>query len=66
MIYDAVNLSARLETLTKQYPNCKILMNDLVHEQLDGKLATCYIGEEQVRGKRQAVRVYGILEEAIP
>jgi adenylate cyclase len=66
VIGDAVNLSARLETLTKQYPDCKILMNEAVNEQLSGRIATCYMGEEQIRGKRQPVRIFGVPEEAIP
>ena len=66
VIGDAVNLSARLENLTKQFPDCKILMNEPVHEQLGGQIATRYLGEEPVRGKRELVRVYGVPEEAIP
>jgi adenylate cyclase len=66
VIGDAVNLSARLESLTKQYPDCKILMNEPVHLELAGRLPTRYYGEEQVRGKREAVRIYGVPEDAIP
>jgi adenylate cyclase len=66
VIGDAVNLSARLETLTKEYPDYKILMNDAVQAQLKSEIPTRYLGEEQIRGKSQPVRVYGVPEQAIP
>jgi hypothetical protein len=41
-------------------------MNEPVHQQLNGWITTRYLGEEQVRGKRETVRVYGVPEAAIP
>jgi adenylate cyclase len=65
VIGDTVNLSARLENLTKQYDDCKILMNEPVHRQLQGRVPTRYLGEELVRGKSEPVLIYGIPESTI-
>jgi adenylate cyclase len=64
VIGDTVNLTARLENLTKQFDDYKILMNQQVHEQLNSKIPTRYLGEEQVKGKTEPVRVYGVPETA--
>jgi adenylate cyclase len=66
VIGDAVNLSARLETLTKEYPDYKILMNEAVQAELDKQIPTRFLGEEEIRGKSRPVRVYGVPEQAIP
>jgi adenylate cyclase len=66
VIGDAVNLSARLENLTKQFGECKILMNEPVHDAIKDLIPTRLLGEEKVRGKRRAVKIYGVPESAIP
>ena len=65
VIGDAVNLAARLENMTKQFEDCKILMNEAIAEQLGPDLPTRFLGEEPVRGKAQPVRIFGVPESAI-
>jgi hypothetical protein len=59
VIGDSVNLASRLEGLTKNHPY-KILINDRIYEQVKGQFACVLLGEEYVKGKAQAVRVYGM------
>jgi adenylate cyclase len=59
VIGDSVNLASRLEGLTKNHPY-KILINDQIYEQVQNEFACVLLGEEYVKGKTQAVRVYGV------
>jgi len=59
VIGDSVNLASRLEGLTKNHPY-KILINDRIYEQVKDEFTCVLIGEEYVKGKAQAVRVYGV------
>ncbi len=59
VIGDSVNLASRLEGLTKNHPY-KILINDRIYEQVKDQFACVLLGEEYVKGKAQAVRVYGV------
>ena len=59
VIGDSVNLASRLEGLTKNHPY-KILINDRIYEQVKGEFECVLLGEEYVKGKAQAVRVYGV------
>jgi adenylate cyclase len=59
VIGDSVNLASRLEGLTKNHPY-KILINDQIYEQVRGQFDCVLLGEERVKGKAQAVRVYGV------
>ncbi|HEX9822406.1 MAG TPA: adenylate/guanylate cyclase domain-containing protein, partial [Methylomirabilota bacterium] len=59
VIGDSVNLASRLEGLTKNHPY-KILINDRIYEQVAGEFTCVLLGEELVKGKAQAVRVYGV------
>jgi adenylate cyclase len=61
VIGDSVNLASRLEGLTKNHPY-KILINDRIYEQVKDQFACVLIGEEYVKGKAQAVRVYGVAD----
>ena len=64
VIGDTVNLTARLENLTKQFAEYKILMNEPVQRELAGRIPTSYLGEEQVKGKADSVKVFGVPEAA--
>jgi len=59
VIGDSVNLASRLEGLTKNHPY-KILINDRIYEQVKDQFVCGLLGEEYVKGKAQAVRVYGV------
>ncbi len=59
VIGDSVNLASRLEGLTKNHPY-KILINDRIYEQVKDQFECVLLGEEYVKGKAQAVRVYGV------
>ena len=58
VIGDSVNLASRLEGLTKN--TRKILINDRIYEQVKDEFACGPIGQEFVKGKAQAVPVYGV------
>ena len=59
VIGDSVNLASRLEERTKNHPY-KILINDRIYEQVKDEFVCVLLGEEYVKGKTQAVRVYGV------
>jgi adenylate cyclase len=59
VIGDTVNLASRLEGLTKNH-RYKILINDVIYEQVKDEFKCVLIGEERVKGKAQAVQVYGV------
>ena len=59
VIGDSVNLASRLEGLTKNHPY-KILINDRIYAEVEGEFTCVLLGEEHVKGKAQAVRVYGV------
>ncbi|MBI3970009.1 MAG: GAF domain-containing protein [Chloroflexi bacterium] len=64
VIGDAVNVSARLEGETKNFP-AKILMSDTVYEAVKDHVPCVSYGEIQVKGRKQPVRIYGIMDDAI-
>ena len=59
VIGDPVNIASRLEGLTKA-SGFKILIDDTVFQRVKGEFECVFIGEEQVKGKRRLVKVYGI------
>jgi adenylate cyclase len=61
VIGDTVNVAARLEGLSKQFAS-KILMNDAVYQEVREEFPCVFLGAEQVKGRAEAVRVYGIPE----
>jgi adenylate cyclase len=61
VIGDSVNLAARLEDLTKRHPY-KILVNDVIYEQVKDQFECVFVGLENVKGKNTSVKVYGIPE----
>ena len=62
VIGDSVNIASRLEGLTKNHPY-KILINDQIYEQVKYTFDCVLLGEEFVKGKAQAVRVYGVADQ---
>jgi two-component system sensor histidine kinase ChiS len=63
VISDAVNLTARLESLTKQL-GCSILISEEVYATLDEKVCkhTRRLGDFVVKGKDQPVTLYEVFE----
>ncbi len=59
VIGDPVNIASRLEGLTKT-SGFKILIDETVFQRVKGEFECVFIGEEQVKGKRRLVKVYGI------
>jgi len=68
VIGDAVNVAARLETLTKDYPDYSILVNDETYNGIKEKDAFhfTHIGQQQVKGRTQGVDVYAVEEVGQP
>jgi adenylate cyclase len=58
-IGDAVNLAARLETLTKEV-KADIVISEHTYRELTGRFAIRPIKEVQVKGREQAVQVYAV------
>ena len=63
VISDAVNLSARLEGLTKEY-GAPVLVSEQVQTLIDGRLPfhTRYLGSVKVKGKKQSVGIFEVIE----
>ncbi len=64
VIGDTVNVAARLETLTKQYPDSPVLINGPTAEALKGRddLVLKSLGPINVKGRAEPVDVYAVLE----
>lgn len=62
VIGDAVNVAARLETLTKEYPDYPILINEQTAEALKQHrdIALTDLGPIKVKGRYQPVNVYAV------
>jgi class 3 adenylate cyclase len=63
VIGDAVNVAARLETLTKDYPDYPILINGPTAEALKARadLQLKSLGPIHVKGRAEAVDVYAVI-----
>ncbi len=61
VIGDTVNVAARLEGMTKNY-DCKILINEPVYQDVKHKIACVDLGRAQIKGKGDAIHIYGVLE----
>ncbi len=62
VIGDTVNTAARLEGLTKIFPDHKIVFNEAVYQAVKDTIPCDFLAEEHVKGKSQPVQVYGICE----
>jgi class 3 adenylate cyclase len=61
---DAVNVAARLESLTKDYPQHDILISEATLQALPkrGRVETANLGQVMVKGKTEPVRVLAMLD----
>ncbi|HET9531008.1 MAG TPA: GAF domain-containing protein [Blastocatellia bacterium] len=64
VIGDAVNLSSRLEALTKNY-NEKIIISGSVYQDVKDFFPCVQLEEVKVKGKTQATAIYGISDDAL-
>ena len=64
VIGDAVNVAARLETLTKDYPDYHILINGQTAEGLKShkEIVMKHLGPIQVKGRSEPVEVYAVTQ----
>ncbi len=64
VIGDAMNVGARIQGLTKNFPEHDVLLSEFTHAAL-GPKAEAYevadLGPVEIRGKTQAVRVFGLI-----
>ena len=60
VIGDAVNVSQRLESLTKElgYP---FILSESVHSRLKDDVGAIYIDEVTVKGRKLPIKVYGVV-----
>jgi hypothetical protein len=59
-IGDTVNLSARLESITKDY-NTSIIISESTHEYIQGQFMTRELGAVTVKGKTRPVKIFAVL-----
>lgn len=59
-IGDAVNVSARLENLTKQY-FCDIILSEVTYERCRDRVWARELDRVRVKGKQQAISIYELL-----
>ena len=61
-IGDAINLGARLESITKEYET-SIIISQSTYEEIKGQCLTRYLDEVRLKGKEIPVKIYAVLEE---
>jgi class 3 adenylate cyclase len=61
---DAVNVAARLESLTKEFPQHDILISETTLQALPDRdqVEMVDLGEIKVKGKTEPVRIFGVLD----
>lgn len=64
VIGDAVNLASRLEGKNKDY-GTEIIVSESTYQRMGEGIPAFYLGEVQVKGKQQAVRIYEIRRRSI-
>ncbi|MDC0834491.1 adenylate/guanylate cyclase domain-containing protein, partial [Geitlerinema sp. CS-897] len=62
VIGDGVNLSARLESLTKEY-GCDIIISEHTYNLCADRLWVRELDKIRVKGKNQAVKIYELIDE---
>ena len=62
VIGDTVNLGARLEGLTRRYLEAPIIISEFTFKKIEGMVKAFPLGEETVKGKERAVKIYGVME----
>ncbi len=62
-IGDSVNVAARLESYDKSIEGgiCRILLNKETYHHIQGKFRTKFIGEGQLKGRKQPTKIYQVL-----
>ena len=63
-IGDAINLGARLESLTKDY-KVNIIISETTYALVRNQFVTRELGEVTVKGKTQPVKIYAVLPDSI-
>ena len=61
VVGDNVNIASRLEGLNKGY-GTRIIISDATRARVDGRVASRELGSVKVKGKKQAVRVYELVD----
>ncbi|HIK27147.1 MAG: GAF domain-containing protein [Oscillatoriaceae bacterium SKW80] len=62
VIGDAVNLSSRLESVTKEY-NCDIILSEFTYQLCGERIWARELDKIRVKGKHQAVSIYELIAE---
>jgi adenylate cyclase len=60
VIGDGVNLSSRLETVTKEY-GCDIILSEFTYQLCSDRIWTRQLDKIRVKGKHQAVNIYELI-----
>jgi len=60
-IGDEVNIARRVEELTRKY-DVEIIITEAVRKHLAAEVKVKQLGEVTVKGRREPVRIYGIVE----
>jgi adenylate cyclase len=60
VIGDSVNLASRLQNLTKDY-GAGIIISESTYESVKNKFMCNYLGEVNVKGKKESVRIYELV-----
>jgi adenylate cyclase len=61
VIGDAVNVSQRLESLTKEL-GYSLILSESVRSQLPDDIETVFVDEVKVKGRELPIRVYGVVD----
>jgi len=61
VIGDNVNLTSRIESLTKEY-GVNILISESTYEQVMDKVEIRFVDEVTVKGKKNAVKIYEVID----
>jgi adenylate cyclase len=63
-IGDAVNLAARLESITKDY-NVPIIISEYTYKYVKGRFPTHELDTVTVKGRSQPVKIYGVMPSSM-
>jgi len=60
VIGDAMNVGARIQDLNKTFPDYDILLSEFTVAAAKGQYALEDLGESEIRGKTQKIRIWGL------